>query len=97
MRNFYFTFGTDKNQPFRGGWVIVKARSMNDACEVFRRYFPDKIEDTYNCADIYSEKSFKCTEMYRSGNFGKRCHGIICFKALKNKDGECDEETSMSM
>ena len=86
MRSYYFTFGNDSSQPFYGGWIIVKAKNMECAEEIFKLYFPcAKNDETVNCAFVYSEWEFKKTKMYSSDNFGKRCHGIIGFKALKNK------------
>lgn len=41
MENFYFTFGTDKSQPFYGGWIIVKAKNMREAALIFKMYFPN--------------------------------------------------------
>lgn len=98
MKNYYFTFGNDKNQPFRGGWVIVKAVSQNAAIKVFNVYFPNrKNSQICNCAIVYNESEFKKTQMYKSGNFGRRCHGIIGFKALKNKDGESNAKSTKSL
>lgn len=87
MKNFYFTFGkNDVNQPFRGGWIIVKAVSQSDAITIFNAYFPNrKNPQICNCAIIYNEEEFRQTNMYKNGNFGCRCHGIIRFKALKNE------------
>ena len=56
-------------------------------------YFPNRENPMIcNCSIVYTEKDFKDTQMYISGNFGKRCHGIIGFKALKNKDSDRNEE-----
>ena len=86
MKCYYFTFGTDKNHPFKGGWVIVKARSMKDAEVIFHLTFPNSSDcKQSNFAFSYSESAFKNTVMYKNGNFGVRCHGIISFKALKQK------------
>lgn len=85
MENFYFTFGTDKSQPFYGGWIIVKAKNMREAALIFKMYFPNLRHPEFcNCAGIYSEQDFQETGMYKQGNFKRRCHGIIGFKPLKN-------------
>lgn len=99
MNNYYFTFGSnDANQPFRGGWVIVKAVSQIAAITIFNTYFPNrKNPQICNCAVIYTENEFVRTQMYQKGNFGRRCHGIIGFKALKNKDGESNEKSTKSL
>ena len=78
---------------FYGGWIIVKARNLRSAIEIFKMYFPNRENPMLcNCSIVYTEKDFKDTQMYISGNFGKRCHGIIGFKALKNKDSDKNEE-----
>ncbi len=59
---------------------------MEYAEKIFKLFFPcEKNDETVNCAFIYNESEFKKTEMYRKDNFGKRCHGIIGFKAFKEK------------
>lgn len=99
MKNYYFTFGeNDVNQPFRGGWVIVKAVSIGAAMRIFNEYFSNHRESQMcNYAIVYNESEFKKTQMYKNGNFGRRCHGIIGFKALKNKDGESNEKSTKSL
>lgn len=79
MPNFYFTYGTE-GQPFFGGWTEVDAPNRRSACSAFRAYHPDKTEGLVNCSSIYDEEHFKQTEMYRSGNFGYRCHEIITLR-----------------
>ncbi len=86
MRSYYFTFGCGTEHPFKGGWIIVKAKNKANAKKTFSLYFPDKSESgENNYAMMYSEDEFKCTQMYENGNHGKRCHGIIEFKQLKQK------------
>lgn len=74
LSNYYFTFGTSPGYPFYGGWVQVEAESLNQAIEVFRRHFPDRVEGVLNCADYYTYAQFYRTEMAEAGNFGTRCH-----------------------
>lgn len=91
MKNYYFTFGTSETYPFKGGWIIVKAKNMSDAGVIFKTYFPNPENPNYcNCAETYPERIFKKTQMYKIGNFNSRCHGIIGFKSLKNW-GDCNE------
>lgn len=74
MANFYFTYGTNKNFPFRGGWTEITAPDVSAACHIFRAVHPDKIDGILNCADIYSEESFRKTNMYlENNNFGIGC------------------------
>lgn len=77
LNTYYFTFGTDGTQPYIGGWVKVCAADRQQACEAFRREYPDKIKGLLNCAGIYTEDYFESTEMFKSGNFGAYCHDVI--------------------
>lgn len=79
MAKFYFTYGTD-GQPFSGGWTEVEADDMHIACGLFRAVHPDKDSGYLNCSSVYTEESFKNTEMYLEGNFGYRCHEKLTLK-----------------
>lgn len=76
---FYFTYGSE-GQPYIGGWTEVEAKDRHAACNAFRAYHPDKTEGLLNCSSVYDEEQFKRTEMYRSGNFGHRCHEVITLR-----------------
>ena len=76
MPKFYFTYGIE-GQPFVGGWTEVEAPDDHTACALFRAYHPDKTENLMNCSCVYDEAHFKLTEMYRRGNFGRRCREVI--------------------
>lgn len=58
MKNYYFTFGKLKTHPFYGGWIIVKARNLRSAIEIFKMYFPNQRES-------YDLQLFNC--VYRKG------------------------------
>lgn len=73
---YYFTFGTDKTHPFRGGWVEVMAESLNSAIELFNEHFPPT-DGFVRCAFYYTESQFRKTGMLENGNFGYKCHLII--------------------
>ena len=75
--NFYFTFGTDEDQSFYGGWVKIIAEDKDQAYEKFRKCFPDREQGTLNCAFVYTEDEFKKTKMPIRGNYGFKCHEII--------------------
>lgn len=79
MARFYFTYGTD-GQPFFGGWTEVDAPDIHAACAAFRVYHPDKTEGIVNCSSIYNEDSFMRTQMYRDGNYNRRCQEIITLR-----------------
>lgn len=74
LSNYYFTFGMDEGYPFKARWVRVEAESLNQAQELFRRHFPDRILGVLNCADYYTEAQFERTGMAAEGNFGRFCH-----------------------
>lgn len=79
MERYYFTYGTE-GQPFHGGWTEVEAQNGHAACAAFRAYHPGKTKGLLNCCEMYDEAHFKMTEMYRSGNFGHRCHETITLR-----------------
>ncbi len=79
MNKYYFSFGSDPAFPFQGGYLIVEAPTMQDACEVFRKYYPDRPNHTgiLNCAFVYDEDDF----MYNwDWCWSKaKCHEILIF------------------
>lgn len=78
LRYYYFTFGTDPDYPFAGGWVTVAAPSRQAAVQIFRLYYPNEANtEALNCADVYTEEEFKETGMEETGNFGAFCHAVI--------------------
>lgn len=44
MKTFYFTFGTDPEYPYCGGWVEIIADDLGKATRVFKRLFPNRQE-----------------------------------------------------
>ena len=40
MAKFYFTYGTDEEFPFRGGWSEVEADNLSMAVEIFNLMHP---------------------------------------------------------
>lgn len=80
METFYFTYGTDKNFPFQGGWTEVHAAARNQAVALFRREHPDRTPGLVNCSSIYTEKQFqdKVLPLYKDGDaFWSVCHECI--------------------
>lgn len=53
MKNYYFTFGYNGNQPFCGGWIIVKATSKEKAQKIFKKFcqvlLTKSLSQDYNC------------------------------------------------
>ena len=68
---YYFTFGSNETQPFKGGWTIVYADSWEEAINKFCVVHPKTADGFINCAFVYDEDKFKQTKMYTNGNLGK--------------------------
>jgi hypothetical protein len=60
MEKFYFTFGSSDGFPeeCRNGFVLVRAKSWKDAIRIFRQHYPDRYENTVNCAFFYSQEEW---------------------------------------
>lgn len=95
METFYFTYGTDKNFPFQGGWTEVHAADRNQAVALFRREHPDRTPGVVNCSSIYTEKQFqdKVLPLYKDGDtFWSVCHECITPEGVSysNKENRPD-------
>lgn len=78
MKKFYFTYGTSKCYPFRGGWTLIFAPNKSAAAQIFKAYHPNPNDkDVLNCCDYYDAEYFEKSSMYRDGNCGAFCHEII--------------------
>lgn len=80
MEPFYFTYGTDKNFPFQGGWTEIHAADRKQAVALFRREHPDRSPGLVNCSSIYTKKQFqdKVLPLYKDGDaFWSVCHECI--------------------
>lgn len=76
FQKYYFTFGSDKDFPYYGGWIIIEAANEIMARDLFQAIFPNKNHDILNCAWVYTEERFKQTDMYKKNdNLGSACHG----------------------
>ncbi|HHV63850.1 MAG TPA: hypothetical protein GXX46_02050 [Peptococcaceae bacterium] len=83
MKTYYFTFG-QSGQPYKGGWVEIKANSCAEAQQKFIDHFGAKAYSRpgiLNYAWHYPEEYFKDPliggDMYEKGNFGAFCHEVI--------------------
>lgn len=77
--NYYFTFGSS-GQIYKGGWVQIKASTLREAQEKFIRHFEKKAyksEGILSYASHYDQAEYEELEMFRTGNFGSRCHEVI--------------------
>lgn len=59
LHNYYFTFGSDPKFPFYKGYLIVKAESINVACDKFEKKYPGRLPYTINCSAYYTEEQWK--------------------------------------
>ena len=58
MQRFYFTYGLE-GYPFRGGWTVIRAESLDIAIKAFRLFHPDKkgyhlIQKSLSCKVYWS-------------------------------------------
>lgn len=79
MSKFYFTYGTDPNYPYRGGWTEVEAPSLGAAIEIFQQYHPDRPgTGCVNCAFYYTQEQWDREDnVMRAETFDCRCHERI--------------------
>lgn len=87
METFYFTYGLD-GYPFVGGWTEIVAPDKITAIRIFRSFHPDREDGFMNCAFVYDSETFRKTSMYKTGNFGARCHELIVAEV---EEGPFDE------
>lgn len=84
FQKYYFTFGSDERFPYHGGWVIIEAANESMARDLFQTIYPNRHENTLNCAWVYSEDAFKKTDMYKKNdNLGFACHGHFKLMAFE--------------
>jgi len=76
MSKYFFTFGSDKSFPYQNGWVEVHADSWAQAEAKFRARFPDRHENTLNCAFTYDEAQWGDIDPERNWP-GWKCYEII--------------------
>ncbi len=77
MNKYFYTFGSDPKFPYQNGWVEIHADSWEDAHEKFRAKFPDRHQNTLNCAFFYDEKRW--AEM----NPEQTWHGWKCWEIIE--------------
>ena len=77
LNDFYYTFGSDNKYPYCRGWVKVRAMNWEEAHEKFRTRFPDRHEDTLNCAFFYTADGFMKSSMASGRYPDEFCHEVI--------------------
>lgn len=77
MNKYFYTFGSDPKFPYQNGWVEIHADSWEKAHEKFRAKFPDRHQNTLNCAFFYDEKRW--AEM----NPEQIWHGWKCWEIIE--------------
>ena len=83
MPDFYFTYGTSKVFPFRGGWTRVTAPSINVALSAFVAVHPN-VNGHLNCAFYLTEDKFNETLMPKNGVCGAFEHEHISAMDILN-------------
>lgn len=75
-RNYFYTFGTSKTQPFELGHVKVSAKNLKESNEKFvKQYGWTGNGKVIRCAGIYSEKEFK--DIHKKYKEVRKCHNKI--------------------
>jgi len=77
MKEYYFTFGTSEQFPFKKGFVVVIADNKNRAVEIFNAHYPPVHKDIINCAFVYDEEAFKETNMFKEYSDWNICHRVL--------------------
>ena len=72
LYNYYFTFGSWGKFPFKNDYIIIKARSLGCAKEVFKALYPNEgNEETLLCSDFYTEDQWaRASENHKMKYFG---------------------------
>lgn len=76
MQKFYFTYGNNETQPFKGGWTEVVAEDIEKAVDAYTYFHPLR-DGLITCSSIYNEDDFKKTKMFTEGNRGHKCQERI--------------------
>lgn len=74
-KNFFYTFGSDSGFPFQNGWVVIKAKSLTEAHDIFMRHFPCREPGVLNCAFYYTEEAWKRMDPENNWS-GYKCYGV---------------------
>lgn len=81
MAKFYFTYGSDEQFPYQGGWTEIEAEDIQRALIAFRYFHPSRSRDSveiFNFADVYSEDRWARTVMAKTqSNLGHGCRERI--------------------
>ena len=88
MEKIYFTYGSDNEKmPFRGGWTIIEAPTIDHEIGVFESLHPNKVNPgLLNCCSYYTEEAFARTSMSKNGNFGAFCHEHWILQKVEGKE-----------
>lgn len=76
MNKYFYTFGSSSGFPYQCGWVEVHAASWQEAHEKFRTRFPDRHENTLNCAFFYDEEKWAQMDPEHTWT-GWKCYEVI--------------------
>ena len=95
-KNWYFTFGSDKNYPFQNGYLIVKAESIHQAIDLFKVKYPNRKDSgCVNCSFYYSQEQWdnECLKFYEN----QKPFEILSLMVEKeNNEVCCDTTTELS-
>ena len=88
MGKFIFTWGASPYFAYQNGWTEVIAPDRSMAVKAFEIFHPKRPGSRYvNCAMIFSEREWECTQMAVTGeNFGRGCWERITVEIEKIDD-----------
>ena len=93
MNSYYFTYGTDPDFPFCGGYTKIFANNMKEAVEVFRQKHPDRHANTVNCAFMYTREEFK--KAFDKMDIG--CQEVLFAEPISKDSFEMDDNIKIGI
>lgn len=59
LHNYYFTFGSLEQYPYHDGYLIVKAKNIEEAAAKFDTEYPNPHDsEVLNCSDYYTQQQW---------------------------------------
>ena len=55
----YFSFGSDRQFPYKDTYLVVYGNDYKDCVEKFRKHYPDRMPNILNCAFAYAKSAWE--------------------------------------
>ena len=79
FNKYYFSFGSDPLYPYQNGYIVIEAKNIEAACDIFKAYHPNREgSNLINCAFIYTEDEFM-KSWDRVWKY-EPCHGRVSYQ-----------------